>query len=132
MKKHKDSLIQYNWNGNIRQLRNVAEQMSVLEQERLLSAKALRPYLPNMGAQLPALVESKKEQSDFASEREILYKVLFDMKSDLNDLKKLTLELMNQDISSEERDGLIQKIYGNESFARRQRKHYLNGDESGG
>ena len=110
-------LVQYNWNGNIRQLRNVAEQMSVLEQERLLSAAALRPYLPNMGAQLPALVESKKEQRDFASEREILYKVLFDMKSDLNDLKKLTLELMNQDISSEERDGLIQKIYGNESFA---------------
>jgi len=110
-------LVQYNWNGNIRQLRNVAEQMSVLEQERLLSAAALRPYLPNMGAQLPALVEGKKEQSDFASEREILYKVLFDMKSDLNDLKKLTLELMNQDISSEERDGLIQKIYGNESFA---------------
>ena len=110
-------LVQYNWNGNIRQLRNVAEQMSVLEQERLLSAAALRPYLPNMGAQLPALMESKKEQSNFASEREILYKVLFDMKSDLNDLKKLTLELMNQDISSEERDGLIQKIYGNESFA---------------
>ena len=47
-------LVQYNWNGNIRQLRNVAEQMSVLEQERLLSAAALRPYLPNMGAQLPA------------------------------------------------------------------------------
>ena len=109
-------LVQYNWNGNIRQLRNVAEQMSVLEQERLLSAEALRPYLPNMGSQLPALVENKKEQSDFASEREILYKVLFDMKSDLNDLKKLTLELMNQDISSEERDGLIQKIYGDESF----------------
>ena len=109
-------LVQYNWNGNIRQLRNVAEQMSVLEQDRLLSGTALRPYLPNMGSQLPALVDNKKDQSDFASEREILYKVLFDMKNDLNDLKKLTLELMNQDISSEERDGLIQKIYGNESF----------------
>lgn len=109
-------LVQYNWNGNIRQLRNVAEQMSVLEQDRLLSGTTLRPYLPNMGSQLPALVENKKDQSDFASEREILYKVLFDMKNDLNDLKKLTLELMNQDISSEERDGLIQKIYGNESF----------------
>lgn len=108
-------LVQYNWNGNIRQLRNVAEQISVLEQERLLSANSLRPYLPNMGAQLPALVEDKKEQSDFASEREILYKVLFDMKNDLNDLKKLTLELMNQDISAEEKEGLIQKIYGNES-----------------
>jgi len=109
-------LVQYNWNGNIRQLRNVAEQISVLEQDRLLSANSLRPYLPNMGAQLPALVDSQKEQSDFASEREILYKVLFDMKSDLNDLKKLTLELMNQDISKEEKEGLIQKIYGTETL----------------
>ena len=109
-------LVQYNWNGNIRQLRNVAEQISVLEQDRLLSANRLRPYLPNMGAQLPALVDNKKEQSDFASEREILYKVLFDMKSDLNDLKKLTLELMNQDISKEEKEGLIQKIYGNDTI----------------
>ncbi|MGB1449934.1 MAG: sigma-54 interaction domain-containing protein [Flavobacteriaceae bacterium] len=111
-----DLLVQYNWNGNIRQLRNVAEQMSVLEQERMLSAASLRPYLPNMGAQLPALVDHKKEQSDFASEREILYKVLFDMKNDLNDLKKLTLELMNHEISSEEKEGLIQKIYGNEKM----------------
>ena len=109
-------LVQYNWNGNIRQLRNVAEQISVLEQDRLLSANRLRPYLPNMGAQLPALVDNKKEQSDFASEREILYKVLFDMKSDLNDLKKLTLELMNQDINKEEKEGLIQKIYGNDTI----------------
>jgi transcriptional regulator with PAS, ATPase and Fis domain len=109
-------LVQYNWNGNIRQLRNVAEQISVLEQDRLLSANSLRPYLPNMGAQLPALVGGKKDQSDFASEREILYKVLFDMKSDLNDLKKLTLELMNQDISKEEKEGLIQKIYGNDTI----------------
>ena len=108
-------LVQYNWNGNIRQLRNVAEQISVLEQDRLLSANSLRPYLPNMGSQLPALVEDKKDQSDFASEREILYKVLFDMKSDLNDLKKLTLELMNQEISSEEKEGLIQKIYGDDT-----------------
>ena len=109
-------LVQYNWNGNIRQLRNVAEQISVLEQDRLLSANRLRPYLPNMGAQLPALVDGKKDQSDFASEREILYKVLFDMKSDLNDLKKLTLELMNQDINKEEKEGLIQKIYGNDTI----------------
>ena len=108
-------LIQYNWNGNIRQLRNVAEQISVLEQDRLINAAKLRPYLPDMGSQLPALTNGKKEQSDFASEREILYKILFDMKNDLNDLKKLTLELMNQDISEEEKEGLIEKIYGNET-----------------
>ena len=108
-------LIQYNWKGNIRQLRNIAEQLSVLEQDRLLSAAVLRSYLPNLGSQLPALVEEEKKQSDFTSEREILYKVLFDMKNDLNDLKKLTLELMKQDISSEEKEGLIQKIYGSDS-----------------
>ena len=113
-------LVQYNWNGNIRQLRNVAEQISVLEQDRLLSANSLRPYLPNMGAQLPALIDGKKEQSDFASEREILYKVLFDMKNDLNDLKKLTLELINQDISTEEKEGLIQKIYGNDTLGNKE------------
>lgn len=110
-------LVQYHWNGNIRQLRNIAEQLSVLEQERLLSAAALRPYLPNMGSQLPALVESEKEKADFSSEREILYKVLFDMKSDLHDLKKLTLSLLNQEISSEEKEGLIQKIYGTQQPA---------------
>ena len=107
-------LIQYNWKGNIRQLRNIAEQLSVLEQDRLLTAAALRPYLPDMGSQLPAVVDGEKSQGDFASEREILYKVLFDMKSDLNDLKKLTLELMKHDISTEEKEGLIQKIYGSE------------------
>ena len=64
---------------------------------------------------LPALVEDKQKQSDFSTEREILYKVLFDMKSDLNDLKKLTLELLKGDNSEkvqEENETLIRKIYG--------------------
>ena len=108
-------LVQYNWKGNIRQLRNIAEQLSVLEHDRLLSAAVLRSYLPNLGSQLPALVDAEQKQSDFASEREILYKVLFDMKNDLNDLKKLTLELMKQDLSLEEKEGLIKKIYGSET-----------------
>ena len=86
------TLSQYNWNGNIRQLRNVAEQISVLEKERELNSQILRAYLPDMGAQLPVVRSGEKESGDFASEREILYKVLFDMKNDLNDLKKLTLE----------------------------------------
>jgi transcriptional regulator with PAS, ATPase and Fis domain len=118
-------LIQYNWNGNIRQLRNVAEQVSVLEQDRLLTAASLRPYLPDMGSQLPALTTDRKEQGDFASEREILYKVLFDMKNDLNDLKKLTLELMNQDISEEEKEGLIEKLYGAENISKHEESNSL-------
>jgi DNA-binding NtrC family response regulator len=108
-------LTQYNWNGNIRQLRNVAEQISVLEKERELNPQILRSYLPDMGSQLPAISPKEKESGDFASEREILYKVLFDMKNDLNDLKKLTLELMKQETSEdvqEKNQSLIKKIYG--------------------
>ena len=111
-------LTQYNWNGNIRQLRNVAEQISVLEKERELNSVTLMSYLPDMGSQLPALRNNEKSSSDFASEREILYKVLFDMKNDLNDLKKLTLELMNHEASEdvqEKNQGLINKIYGQKS-----------------
>jgi len=103
------------WSGNIRQLRNVAEQLSVLEQERAISEEVLRLYLPSQETHLPAVIGSEKKDSDFGSEREILYKVLFDMKSDLNDLKQLTLELMNEANSDQVRrdnEGLIEKIYG--------------------
>ncbi|MFL2584573.1 MAG: sigma-54 interaction domain-containing protein [Flavobacteriaceae bacterium] len=106
------------WHGNIRQLRNVAEQLSVLEQDRAIGVDTLSLYLPNHDMRLPAVVSSSSDQgSDFSSEREILYKVLFDMKSDLNDLKQLTLELMNSSNTDQvrtENEGLIQKIYGNE------------------
>ncbi|ALM21816.1 transcriptional regulator [Nonlabens tegetincola] len=110
-------LTNYRWSGNIRQLRNIAEQISVLEQERNINVATLRNYLPDTGTHLPAVVgENKKADSDFANEREILYKVLFDMKNDLNDLKKLTHDLMasgNMKDVSEENSGLIQRIYGN-------------------
>ena len=107
-------LQKYRWTGNIRQLRNVAEQISVLESKREINAAALKSYLPDMGIQLPAIVDKKNPNSDFSTEREILYKVLFDMKSDLNDLKKLTLELMENDNFKdvqEKNEQLIQKIY---------------------
>ncbi|WP_400077038.1 sigma 54-interacting transcriptional regulator [Winogradskyella sp. R77965] len=110
-------LLKYRWNGNIRQLRNVAEQVSVLEQTRTINAVTLQNYLPNTGSNLPAVVNNTKAESDFSSEREILYKVLFDMKSDLNDLKKLTMELMKHGGTSDvqkDNQHLIQKIYGEE------------------
>ncbi len=106
-------LVEYQWQGNIRQLRNIAEQMSVLEKDRILSIEKLRNYLPDTGSKLPAIVKNKKTQSDFSSEREILYKVLFDMKNDLNELKKITMKLMDKDVSEEEKKGLIQKIHNN-------------------
>jgi transcriptional regulator with PAS, ATPase and Fis domain len=110
-------LLKYRWNGNIRQLRNVAEQVSVLEQNRTINGVTIQNYLPNTGSNLPAIVNKTKSESDFSSEREILYKVLFDMKSDLNDLKKLTMKLMkNDNVSDVQKDNehLIQKIYGDE------------------
>ena len=107
-------LVKYRWSGNIRQLRNVAEQVSVLEHKREITPEILKNYLPNTGQNLPAVINASKKESDFSNEREILYKVLFDMKSDLNDLKKLTLELMQkgntQDVQKDNQS-LIQKIY---------------------
>ena len=117
-------LLKYRWGGNIRQLRNIAEQISVLEQDRVISYDTLKSYLPDVGSNLPAVINTKKSESDFASEREILYKVLFDMQRDVNDLKKLTLELLRNDDSEtvqREHSGLINKIYSEdepeESFA---------------
>ena len=110
-------LQKYRWNGNVRQLRNIAEQISVLEQERSINSENFKSYLPGIGDNLPAVISDKKKESDFSNEREILYKVLFDMKNDLNDLKKLTLKLMENGNSKEvqeDNEGLIQKIYGGE------------------
>jgi transcriptional regulator with PAS, ATPase and Fis domain len=111
-------LTNYRWSGNIRQLRNIAEQISVLEKDRNISSAILRYYLPDAGKNLPAVIGGKKKSdSEFANEREILYKVLFDMKNDLSDLKKLTNELMNTGNSKdvrEENPGLIKRIYGNQ------------------
>ena len=110
----------YRWSGNVRQLRNVAEQVSVLESTRDITASVLKGYLPDMGTQLPAIVNKETSGSDFSNEREILYKVLFDMKSDLNDLKKLTLELMENDNYKdvqEKNEHLIQKIYKDQNLS---------------
>ncbi|MDB9712288.1 sigma 54-interacting transcriptional regulator [Flavobacteriaceae bacterium] len=108
-------LINYTWNGNIRQLKNVAEQISVLERERNINKTTLINYLPDsQNSNLPAIIKKKHDSSDFSNEREILYKVLFDMKNDLNDLKKLTMKLMKDDNMSEfqkNNENLIQKIY---------------------
>jgi len=87
----------YRWPGNIRQLKNVAEQIAVLEENRLLNVDVMRKYLPeSFNSSLPALI-NKNDGSDstsFANEREILYKVLFDMKKDVGELKKLVNEIM--------------------------------------
>ena len=119
-------LLRYRWSGNIRQLRNIAEQISVLEQKREISSETLLSYLPDLEPHFPVPVSQTKTESDFSSEREILYKVLFDMRNDLNDLKQLTLKLMQEGNTNkvrEENQSLIHKIYGDTDV------HYSSGIE---
>ena len=106
-------LQKYRWSGNIRQLRNFAEQLSVLETNRDISLATIQSYLPVEGNTLPSIIGGKKSESDFSTERDILYKVLFEMKSDLHDLKKLTLELMQNGSTKvqEMNKNLIQKVF---------------------
>ena len=107
-------LLNYRFPGNIRQLKNLAEQISVIEEERIVSPSKLQQYLPNNKGNLPAVIGGKKD-NDFSTERDIMYKILFDMRNDINDLKKLTLDLMksgNIEDAQEENHQLIEKIYG--------------------
>ena len=91
----KIALINYRWPGNIRQLKNITEQISIIEKERDVTAEVLLNYLPfDFSKNLPAIFSKNEENNSFSNEREILYKVLFDMKRDMTDLKKLVLDLM--------------------------------------
>lgn len=105
----------YPFPGNVRQLRNLVEQMTVVEQDRTISSVKLGEYIP-MQTQLPAVIQKGNAVSsnEFHSERDIMYKILFDMRSDLNDLKSLTSELIknreNSDFSSQEKN-LINRVF---------------------
>ncbi|SIP89826.1 regulatory protein, Fis family [Chryseobacterium sp. RU37D] len=105
----------YTFPGNVRQLRNLVEQMTVVERNRHVMVEKLAEYIP-MDAHLPMVVNqpNSQKQSDFSSEREIMYKILFDMRNDINDLKSLTSELIKNrgasDLSSHEKN-LINRIY---------------------
>ncbi|MCM2302219.1 MAG: sigma-54 dependent transcriptional regulator [Flavobacteriaceae bacterium] len=103
----------YSFPGNIRQLRNIAEQISVVEENRTISADKLKHYLPKTSGNLPMIVGGMKAESDFSNEREIMYKILFDMRNDINDLKKLTFDILQHGNSGkihEDNKHIIQKI----------------------
>lgn len=113
-------LVNYKWPGNVRQLKNVTEQISVIEESRLVTADKLLHYLPDYNpTKLPALInKSTGTEPSFANEREILYKILFDMRNDVNDLKKLVLDMLqngNQSVDvSRESAGIIKNLYKEE------------------
>ena len=104
-------LEKYTWPGNIRQLKNVAEQISVIEEAREVSAEVLENYLPNNhDRNLPMIINRKKENESF-SERDILYKVLFEMKQDVTEMKRVIIDLLNNnDLSNNEKNELITKL----------------------
>jgi len=110
-----DLLLKYAWPGNIRQLKNLTEQLAVLEQDHRISAPTLQKYLPQQSNQLPALTSRAGQSggSDF-SERDIFYKVLFDMRNEMSDLKKIVLELLKKSGSKEEilegNEAIIQRV----------------------
>ena len=100
----KNMLISYPWKGNVRELKNIAEQISVLTTEKLINARQLRQFLPesNMN-RLPVLASSlngTNSQHEFANEREILYKLFFDMKKDVTELKKMFVEILQNPASA--------------------------------
>lgn len=108
-------LAKYEWPGNVRQLKNITEQLSVIEQNRIINAEVLKKYLPNYYPnKLPALYKKDLvDEKTFATEREILYKFLFDMKGDLNNLKKLVHEIIDKGVNMdhiENADRLIHSI----------------------
>jgi transcriptional regulator with PAS, ATPase and Fis domain len=108
----KDLLLKYSWPGNVRQLKNITEQISIIEQERDIKIETLKAYLPDYEiVKLPAIIKREQDKA-FSSEREILYKILFDMKSDMNDLKKLVFDLIQRrdtDVSFTESNSTVIK-----------------------
>jgi len=114
----KQVMLKYEWPGNVRQLKNMTEQLSIIEQEREISSPVLLRYLPEYAdTRLPAVIRREGiTEEAFNSEREILYKVLFDMKKDMNDLKKLVGEIMFKgDVGSAVQDDnaqIIKNLYG--------------------
>ncbi len=105
----------YDWPGNIRQLKNITEQISVIEHNRNVTRETLQKYIPEYSnVKLPAVI-SHDDHKNFASEREILYKILFDMKTDMNDLKKLVIDLLKKEGTAadiqQSNAQLIQKLY---------------------
>ena len=108
-------LANYRWPGNIRQLKNITEQISIIESTREIDEETIKKYLPDyQPVKLPALYEKQVDEKKFNTEREILYKVLFDMRNDMNDLKRLVAEIIDKRIGTEIREehaDMIEKLY---------------------
>jgi DNA-binding NtrC family response regulator len=102
----------YHWRGNIRQLKNVAEQISAIEQSRNISAEILRRYLPDESNATPIASGHSQAYSDMTTERELLYKILFDMRNDINDLKRMMTEAMSGSVTRNTASDMHRDVVG--------------------
>ncbi|MBN1925211.1 MAG: sigma 54-interacting transcriptional regulator [Prolixibacteraceae bacterium] len=114
-------LVSFPWPGNIRQLKNITEQISIIEHERNIDAMTMRGYLPHFHEHPLPAIYNKPEEKTFSSEREILYQVLFDMKRDMTDLKKLVHDLLQHDGQNtsqvqDENARIIRKLHSENGF----------------
>lgn len=110
----KEVLINYPWPGNVRELKNIAEQMSVLAQDKMVSATEMRRFLPDTNfTRLPVLASSVQGSAnghDFTNEREILYKLFFDMKKDVTELKKMFLDILQNPGTAVQNQSLLNEL----------------------
>ena len=126
----KNLLVQYPWKGNVRELKNIAEQISVLSTERFINAKQLKQFLPeaNNINRLPILASHMQHNGtsghEFANEREILYKLFFDMKKDVTELKKMFLEILQNPASSQDAVAFARETLMNDYASAGSDKHH--------
>lgn len=107
----KNLLINYPWPGNVRELKNIAEQISVLSQNKQISAQDLRKFLPETNTnRLPVLASSGSNGHEFSNEREILYKLFFDMKKDVTELKKMFVEILQNPSLASQNPTIINEL----------------------
>jgi DNA-binding NtrC family response regulator len=107
----KQLLINYPWPGNVRELKNIAEQISVLSTEKTISAKELNKFLkPYSNNRLPMVMSPQGGAQEFANEREILYKLFFDMKKDVTELKRMFLEVLQNPNLVAQNPGILKEL----------------------
>ena len=116
----------YRWKGNVRQLKNVTEQISVIEEERIVNAETLKKYLPEETHNLPVIYGDSVNKEDFATEREILYKILFDMRNEINELKSIIQGVSEQNSGT---TNLSHEVL-NKTINNIQHPNYISGSEN--
>lgn len=111
-------LNRYHFPGNIRQLRNIAEQLSVVEKDRIIDTHKIKEYLPHFESQLPSIVGGKKSEFDYQAEREMMYNVILELRKELDEVKKITVDLLqnNPNVSKSISDIYTPKVETNEKY----------------